>query len=250
MQPTGPTLPFDQPPGGAGRSQANPYSAPQAHGALNEFTPQRTGGLTAICVVAIVLGAFGALGALMGTVGMLLNERFQSMAQGLQGAGLPPEAQQVQQQMNQQMLALTRRWKPILLPLHAANLVLSVLLLVGAIGLLRRSAGGAKVFSRALLGCLLYVLFNAPASAMYSLQTSKIVQQFMPAMMQAASPPQGAPEAATENVVQTTMVVAMAISIGWIVVWHLAQAVFYAISFFSVKKRLAGPGDGAPAAFA
>lgn len=235
MQPSDPN-PFADP------SPVNPYSSPQAHGESHGVVaPARlAGGVTAVCVVAIILGGMGVLGSSAGLVSMLAGERMQSMLQGMQGPGIPPEANEVQQRMNESMMALLRRWVPVFLPLYLVNLGVSLLLIVGAIGVLRRTTGGFKLFTWSLWAALAYLVLYTPFNLIYTLENARIAQQFMPEMMRAAGPQGAAPPAGAEQLIQTTMTVAMIFSVARIVIWNLAQGIFYLFSVFYLKRRWGG----------
>ncbi len=243
MQPSDPN-PFVGPPRGApehaGLSPVNPYVSPHAVGGppgLQSAT-RRTGGVTAICVVAIVLGALGFLGSVAGIIGMLVGERIGSMMEGVQAQGLPPEARQVQQQMNQQMMALARRWRPVVAPLTIFHLVVCVLLIAGAIGALRESVTGYKLFIWGLWGSIGYLVLYAPTTLIFTVENSKLVQRFMPELMRAAGPQGGGAPAGFEEMMQTTMTVSMVFGMAWTVIWSLVQGGFYLFSVLYFRKRL------------
>lgn len=89
-------------------------------------SPQRPGGLTALCVLSIVLGSMGFLSGLVGLVGMLFQNQMQSAV-----AGLQPDADmaRIQQEVNEQTNELMRQ--------HAVrNWILLLVRLNVAIGLL------------------------------------------------------------------------------------------------------------------
>lgn len=243
MQPTGPN-PFGKPRGGApqsaGLSPANPYVSPQEYSGppCVQATMRRTGGVTAICVVAIILGALGFLGSVASMIGMLAGEQIGSIMQGVQAPGMPSQVRQVQQQMNQQMTALTRRWGPVLAPLNIFHLVVCVLLVAGAIGGLREAATGYKLLIWGLWGSLGYLVLNVPTTLMFTIEYWRIVQQFMPELMRAAERQGGGPTAGFEEMMQTTATIGIVLGMAWTVIWSLVQGGFYLFSMLSIKKRM------------
>lgn len=197
---------------------------------------RRAGGVTAICVAAIILGALGLLSSVAGIAGMLLGERLRTMVEGMQAQSIPPQARNVQQKMNQQMLAMARRWRPVVVPLIIFHLAASVLLIVGAIGTLTQAPTGYQLLIWGLWGSLGYVVLYAPINLILTVENYRIVQQFMPELMQAGRPQAGAPAPPVDEMMQTTMRISVALGIGWTVVWSLVQGGFYTFSALYIKK--------------
>ncbi|MCL6501873.1 MAG: hypothetical protein K6T86_04255 [Pirellulales bacterium] len=239
MEQSGEQPPVDRPNRSAPSAASNPYASPLASGgpSWSASSPPRRGGVTAVCVLLILLGAMGVLGSLLQVGSMLIAERMQSFAAGVQGPGLSPEAQEIQQRMNERMMDLLRGWRPVFLPLYGVNLVVSGVLVAGAIGVLQRFARGKVLLIVGLWGALGYLLLHTPANLIYAAKSMGIVQEFTPELMRATGPQGDAPPAGAEEVMQTTMMVTRFLAFGWILIWSLGQAAFYLFSIFYLRKR-------------
>ena len=79
----------------------NPFSSPLEVEVVEP--PKRSpGGVTAICIIAIVLGGFGLLAALLSGVGLFSGLQAQA-ALGPQPVGVSPEMEQIQERMRTEM---------------------------------------------------------------------------------------------------------------------------------------------------
>ena len=93
----------------------------------------RPGGLTTVCIIAIVLGALGLLGGLSGLAMSLVGNQVQQWQAGLGTAGVPAEMAKMQTEMNTSMMAVTDRFRNVSLATAVFRLGVAAALLWGAI---------------------------------------------------------------------------------------------------------------------
>src|ERR1700758_1259547 len=114
----------------------------------------RPGGLTAVCVLAIVLGCLGLISGLTRLVALVaapqLNEALIKQ--------MPEEQARLQSELVAQTNAVTARWKPVLYLLCLAHFVFAGCLLAGAITTLQWKPSGRKLLAATLLAGIAFEL--------------------------------------------------------------------------------------------
>lgn len=121
----------------------NPYSDPyssQQH-SPEAYGPLKPGAVTAVSVLAIVLGVLGLLTVCGGGVGLIANTALQGMMT------VPPNAtpmQKAQIELNQEIMGLTQRYLPLTLVFLGAQLVLAPMLIYGGVKTLRMDHAGRR----------------------------------------------------------------------------------------------------------
>ena len=88
--------------------------------------------LTALCIIALFLGVMGFLGGAMGLVGLVLNPKQQAPNPN-------PKLKDLNAEFEQRMERVMKESRPVLLALHPASMLLSVLLAVAGIAGLKMS---------------------------------------------------------------------------------------------------------------
>jgi hypothetical protein len=111
---------------------------------MTETKPQRPGGLTALCILAIVLGAFGVLSGLGGIAAAALQGPMQNMVAQLQPQQ-GKEAARVQQQIADESREFAQRHIVRNTLFSLARLFVASCLLAGGILTLRLHPQGRKI---------------------------------------------------------------------------------------------------------
>jgi hypothetical protein len=116
----------------------------------------RPAGLTAVCIIGIVLAVFGGLGLLMSCGGMIMQPFIQDAVVQFQ-RGLPGSPPQMQQQIELQaalqrdVLAVQARWRPWIITGMVLQLATVALLLIGCIRGLGLKRGAYRWLVAAML---------------------------------------------------------------------------------------------------
>ena len=112
---------------------------------------ERTGALTAIAIIAIVLGLLGACGGVLGIGSLLVQGPLaETQRRMFEQSGAPPEQIEAQLAMQDQANEVQRKWLPFTGTHQALNLIASSLLLAAGILLLRTSRTGPTLFVAAV----------------------------------------------------------------------------------------------------
>jgi hypothetical protein len=225
-----------------------PYQSPPSFGDADvpdsETLPRRPGGLTAICVIAIILGGLGVITGLMGIGGLLGGQAIQkNLAPSFpQPAGAPigethEKMMEVQGEMNDKIYAVGRQFilpNAIVLTLHVA---VAVFLIVGAVQCLKLKAVGRTILIATFCFAIPFEMARSGFQLYQQMQIMAVMEVYFPRMMEAATPPD-APEAPDMGAMMNVMMSAMkAASYGMIIVFLLVKGIFYAIGAMYMTRR-------------
>lgn len=182
---------------------------------------RRPGGVTAICVIAIVLASLGICGAI-----------YQGVALALQSTILaqPPagdELSQMQNEMQRQMIEATRPLTPFQIFLLAANLGASIALLAAAILALSMRPSGRGWLAGASVGCAAVDLLGAGLGLLAAVKSWPVVAEFTRKMAE-----RGGSMAQAGGV----MKFAVAVAIGLQVIWLMLKLGFYITSVVYLQR--------------
>lgn len=119
----------------------------------------RPGGLTALCILAIVLGALGLMTGLLGLAAAALQDPLQKLAAGIQPEQ-GEEAARMQQQVADESRDFAKQHFVRNLVFSLARLVVASCLLFGGIFALRLNAAGRKILLFAFAAGILFELFQ------------------------------------------------------------------------------------------
>lgn len=241
----------------------NQTSSPYASPADFERMPrQRSGGLTALCVIAIVLGALGLLGSLIGLVSVAFQndieklvtrqpeaargdmpkelrkgvpkdaqEQIRQMQQQLQQRtkkGMPngnpmAQMQETQRRLQQKQFEVAHRYRGATLGLTLFNLLVSASLLVGGILALNFSPAGRTLLLTVFLAAIVFEIIRAIVTVSMQLD--------MGAAMASAFQ-DGANDPGMASLMKAATYGGMAFGI----LWGTAKIVFYAIGASYLRR--------------
>lgn len=129
--------------------QTNPYAAQPA----GAYGPVKPGALTAVCVIAIVLGIMGTLAVCIGGVGLAANSAMQGMITVSPNA-TPFDKAQVE--LQQEMMSINTRHLPAVIVLLVAQLAVSPLLIAGGVKALRMQHSGRRLLIYAFVAVIIF----------------------------------------------------------------------------------------------
>lgn len=145
-------------------------------GTLESMNPAsaRPRSLTAICILAIILGSMGAAGGLFGVLGLLLQEPLARMQEGLG----PPDAQL--QEFNRGMMEVNRTYAPLQWIGMPLNAVVSICLLIGGILSLRPNRSARQFLMAALIASIPLDLGLMAIGVLVQLSAVKLMEESLP----------------------------------------------------------------------
>ncbi|MEX2118203.1 MAG: hypothetical protein WD847_01230 [Pirellulales bacterium] len=146
---------------------------------------QRPGGLTAVCVLAIVLGALGLLTGLVGIVGMLAAPAMQNLFSGM--PGMNDEFTKVQMEMNAEMMAVAQSRPVLTWSLYIVHLMVASTLLVGGILAVMLKPVGRRLLLGVFVGAIVFELVRIVPTVIMALENMAIVEEYMPRLAEASN---------------------------------------------------------------
>ena len=216
---------------------------------------RRTGGLTAVCVIALVVGILSVLSGLFQFTNLLFADKLQAAVAGIQPGA---EAQQLQQEMSQQTAAISRKYAVYHWLSASTQSVLAWIMIVGAVMTLRLKPAGRKLLLAALIASLLFEPAKAVLTAAVTRETAPIILASMQQAAKASAPPGAKPPEGIDPMIsgisQLVVVMQWVMLIGmtalWCVfyligAWYLTRPAVKALFVVDVPSESARPGESA-----
>ena len=225
------------------KTPLDPYRPPQDSMSVPPGPPEgggRPGALTAVCVIAIVLGALGLFGALISCGGLAFRGRMQQLVTmgGPPGAG--DEAAEIQQ-MQDDIAAVQGKYLAFNVGFVAAHFVVAASLLAGGILTLAMRPAGRTVLVSVCGAAIVFELVRAVFQTIVQMETAAVMTPHFEELM--AKGGGGGPSAdLMVNAMRVGVFIGLALGIGFV----LAKIVYYSISLVylrkpHVKARFEGP---------
>lgn len=212
--------------------QPNPFTdvSPYRPTDLPEIAARRPGGLTAICIIAVVLGVLGLFSGVIKGANVLFGGQMQQ-AFGSMGA-VTPEQAQAQQEMNAAIAAEMARFAIANTILCSAQIMLCGALVYSGLRTLGLQAAGRKLFLAVCVCLLFYEVGQLVTMVIQQLSLSPIMELYMPRMMQT---PNGNNEGAEKF---GQIIARMSIIVGVVMqcAWTLVKFVFYGFAIRYLLK--------------
>jgi hypothetical protein len=205
------------------------------------FAPQQPrtcpGGLTAVCVISIVLGALGLGGSLFSLVCIVgqstLQNVFKENAFKMpRQPGMPDGPFQAQEEMQKKIEEMTRRYQGINIGVVLLNLVISAGLLVGGIMGLKMVPKARVWLVTVLAAAILFEIIAAVIAIFIQIEMASFMSGSMSKII--SSMPKGGPQGG--NAIETFGKIFMFVGIAFSVGWALAKIIFYGFSVLYLRR--------------
>lgn len=194
---------------------------------------KRPGGLLAVAVLAIILGALGTCGGLTSIGSQLVQSQMQDFSRQMAEVSSQGNEQILEQQitMQERVEALTAEWRPAILAHQVLNLIASLALLAAAIQMLRWKPSALTMFVAAAIASIAVDLGGGVVQILFQRETSAIMTEYMSGL--SAATPGVTPD------VDRTMGAAMSASatVGMVVgvAWVVMKLGFYSAGLVYVR---------------
>ncbi len=200
---------------------------------------RRPGGLTAVCVIAIVLGSFGLLGSLVTMASLAAGSRLQqAFSMPPQGPGFDRLAK-VQRAMQQKTQAVTERyWWPNA-GFALLNVGLASAMLAGGIMALNRTPRARTLLITVFAVALLFEISRSAVQVFMQWEMAAVMSDWLPRMMEASAPANG-PNA--QQAAALGMVIAKAgimVGLAFQLIFSLAKLIYYAVGWSYLRRPTA-----------
>jgi len=195
---------------------------------------QRPGGLTAICVIAISLGALGACCNVWGLGSAAFQDRLHGMNRRMAEAQHDPGMREAQLSMQDEINEYTRAWMPVTTTLAFGGLILSILLVAGGALSLNYKSGGRMLL---LVVCVAGTFFDVGRNVVegiFSWRLQQIMARSMEHTMALAAAEHGG--AAPSGMVGAAMGVGGALGFALMAAWVLVKLAYYVTTLVYVRK--------------
>jgi hypothetical protein len=193
---------------------------------------RRPGGLTAVCIIAIVLGGLGILGALQAFGSVALQGVMQKTFSMPPQPGMTKDFAKVQKAQEEMQTALQdvgHKYLGFTLGAAALNMAISACLLIGGIMLLKMNPKMRTFMIAVFAVAIVYAIANAVVMVRLQTDMGDAMAKTMPKMMVAAGP-KNAPGAQEGAAFVASFARAwIYVVIGFGLLWALFNVVFYAV---------------------
>jgi hypothetical protein len=208
----------------------DPYRSPEylidREGPPTESRGRRPGGLTAICVIAIVVGVLGILLVFMGIVGLVVAMVMQGT---LTAGGTTDEARRLAQEMNGQIQALAFRFIVPNMLIYLVDAAVAISLVVGGVKGLKLRPEARRLLLATFCGALIFELLRAPYYLYQQMLVSAIQHEYWPKIFEAQRGPvifDGEAMASMMSIIGYTM----------IIIFLFVKGTFYALGATYVTR--------------
>ncbi len=210
-------------------SANNVYADPQPD---TSSRPSRPGGLTAVCVIAGVLGLLGFCGVLVGGANLVFGQKMQQAFAFNQ----PPKLQEAQTKMNASINAVTQRYFAVSLSLLVFQAILCGLLAYGGFRCLSLNPGARNLL---LIGCgvgPIFLIARFISFVIMQLEIMPIMQTYFETTITASAGPGNSPQQMGAefgaSMAKASIIAGMVFNAGW----SLTQLIFFGFAFRYLKK--------------
>lgn len=193
----------------------------------------RPKGLTAICIIGIILAGLGFISVSGGLLWWIAGNRFFETMSQL--GSLNPQQAQLQETMMHEVVELQQRWAPFTIALTILQAVLVVLLLVAAIKGLRMRKGAGRLLATTMAFAILLELARIYPNYMLQQGSQEINTRYQNTLMQTGGNAPRARAAFTvmKQAQQVTMVVTYLIMGSWVI----AKLGYYGTALWYVNRK-------------
>jgi hypothetical protein len=203
-----------------------------------------SGMLQAVCIFAILLGALGVCTGLWGIANVAAGGRIQEAVASVGGAGMRPEQAETQRQYYRDMHDITAPWNTINTPLFVLDIVVSVLMIVGAASVLRGRAGGRRLLARVFAFAILLELVQLVPTAAIQYDLAEIMPGYMEQSIVTAAPPGQQVPPQAQAMASTAGKAAAIVGLVIGVAMKLLEVGYYAYGYVFLRRPDVPPGPG------
>lgn len=182
---------------------------------------ERPGILTTIAIIGIVLGSLGMLGSLFSAAGTVLQGQLSDFQP-------PGAAQPAQQELMQRMNEVNEAWAVPTTIGALANLLASVLLIVGGALVLAGKPVAARLMMYTLVAAIAVDLFNTGLGLLIQFRTLPLMEEML--LESTANMPQG------NGMPANVMSIAMWASAAFSLLWLVCKLAYYAVAIFALNR--------------
>ena len=192
----------------------------------------RPGGLTAICVIAIVLGAMGFMSSGMNGLNLLFGKQLQEMVAGI-GGMQNKKMMKAQEEMYDAIWEINDRFIVPSVFLASSQFALAIALMFGGLKTLKLRAIGRKVLLIAVSLVVVFELVQLGLFAMIQLEMMPVMDVYMSRVLEGA--PGGGPggQKAAQTIAKFSMIAGFIMQAGWM----LVKLIFLGLAIWYLRSQ-------------
>jgi hypothetical protein len=202
---------------------------------------RRPGGLTFVCVVAIVLGGLGLLGALSGMASLVFGSAMQD-AFTVRQPGMGDDVMDTQIEIQKRLQAVTNRYWEFHLGFSLVHLVVAGSLLAGGILALRSSPSGCRLLVTVFVVAIIFELSRAVFQVTVQIDMLAAVSDAISRRAEAPTN-DGGPGG---DFLATIMKASFFVGIGLTACFALAKVIFYGVGARYLSRLQIQSSSGEP----
>jgi hypothetical protein len=203
---------------------SSPYRPPTADRELPVYA-RRPGGLTAVCVLAIILG-FLALGSAFGTTcGVVMN--LLGGVGGMFSSGMGGELEEIQVKMYREVAAFSNQFVVIHVLIILLLVVLGTALLVGGFRSMKLIEAGRRTLVAACSAAILFEIVRCGWMLFEQMQTMAIMRTNLSRITDSLADGAG-PARAMQGIMSVSLYAGVVFAVGWLAL-KLAYFIFAVI---------------------
>ena len=207
-------------------TDVNPYRA----GTIPDLSIRRPGGVTAICIVAVVMGVLGLFSGTIKGVNVLFGAEMQQVF-GSMGA-VTQEQATIQQEMNAAVAEEMSRFAIANSILCVSQLAFCGALIYSGLKTLKLKAAGRKLLLAVFACLLVYEIGQLITTVIQQLAMSPIMELYMPRIMKGTSGNNAGAEKFGQAIARMSIIFGIVIQC----VWTLIKFIFYAVAIVHLRK--------------
>jgi hypothetical protein len=206
----------------------NPYADfSPAHARPVSGAPSRPGALTAVAVIALVLGILGFFSSCLAVVMLPMQTQFQA---ALGGIAPGPSASPIERQQYEMQVALAAMNQEYIVPqmvIAAAHIILAACMIIGATLVLRGRERGRAFLIYTVLIVIVFELLRTAFAVFLQLQMLPVYDEFVNRMAREATA-----SSADQTILWITRMMkgVMLAVVVFAVAWPLAKIIIYGLS--------------------
>ena len=213
---------------------SNAYRSPQSFGDSTaddglSSSGRRSGGLTAICVIAIILGGLGLASSMMGLCAMAAKPWMNNAFIMPEQPGKVDKVRDAQLEMQEKVEEVTDRYIGFNLCFLLLNVLIGSSLLTGGILALKLNPTGSRLLIAAFTTAIVFEILRAVLQTFMQIEMAEVMYDSMSRMMQATPSRSGAVPAEATAVTAVFMKIGVYVGLAFTLAFALAKVIFYAI---------------------
>jgi hypothetical protein len=211
----------------------------EASGSYGVPPARRPGGLTAVCVIAIILGSLGLLSSLVTMGSLAVGSRFQQAMMTSSPRPGRDKVFDVQRTMQKRIQAVTDRYRRPTVGFALLNMVLAASMLAGAIMALNRVPKARTVLLTVFAVAILFEISRSIVQVFIQWETAAVMSEMLPRMME-TSMPANVPNVpnAQDTAAMGTVIARAIIMVGFVfnLVLSLAKLIYYGVGWSCLRR--------------